>query len=144
MPECDGTADFALHPALARDALFIDKWSVCQLLLMNDSRYPWLILVPERVGLRDLDDLTIEESRGVWDDMALASRLLRTLYQPDKINVAALGNMVPQLHIHVIARFRGDDAWPHPVWGQHPSRPYAETDLQVLRNKITLFAGRIC
>ncbi|MBF0127789.1 MAG: HIT domain-containing protein [Magnetococcales bacterium] len=96
---------------------------------MNDSRYPWLILVPRRDGMRDLDELTTEEGGVLWGEITLASRLLREWCRPDKLNVAALGNMVPQLHLHVIARFRADAAWPNPVWGQHPPLPYDESQL---------------
>lgn len=114
-----------LHPALAGDCIVVGSLRACEVLLMNDSRYPWLILVPDRPGLRDLDDLSESDAALVNADIRQASRALRTLFQPDKLNVAALGNMVPQLHIHVIARFESDNSWPKPVWGQHPPTVYA-------------------
>lgn len=91
---------------------------------MNDSRYPWLILVPEHPGLRDLHDLRNDDQVTAMTEIDLASRALQHLHSPDKINVAALGNMVPQLHIHVIARFTHDPAWPAPVWGIGDAIPY--------------------
>lgn len=134
---------FELHPFLVRDCVAIGSLSACQLLLMNDSRYPWLILVPLRSGLRDLDELTPDESSLVWADMTLASRLLRNLYHPDKLNVAALGNVVDQLHIHVIARFQSDLSWPKPVWGQFSPLPYSADGLQETVGKIQQELGRI-
>ncbi|MBF0293545.1 MAG: HIT domain-containing protein [Magnetococcales bacterium] len=99
---------------------------------MNDSRHPWLILVPTREGLRDLDELTPEEMASVWADIRLASRFLRGHFHPDKLNIASLGNLVPQLHIHVIARFIDDPAWPHPVWGRNPPLPYPPQEAEKL------------
>ncbi|MBF0613085.1 MAG: HIT family protein [Magnetococcales bacterium] len=121
---------FELHPTLAKDTVLVSRMAACQMLLMNDSTYPWLILVPEVAGLKDLDDVPAHLAAQVWTDMALASRLLRTLFQPDKINVAALGNVVPQLHIHVIARFQKDPVWPQPVWGKLPVVPYERSSLE--------------
>ncbi|MBF0462487.1 MAG: HIT family protein [Magnetococcales bacterium] len=122
--------DIDLHPQLARDCLWLGRLAACQVLLMNDSRYPWLILVPNQEGLADFDLLPEALVPMVWDDIRQASQALRTLFQPDKLNVAALGNVVPQLHIHVIARFQQDAAWPRPVWGCHPPLPYAERALR--------------
>ncbi|MBF0150748.1 MAG: HIT domain-containing protein [Magnetococcales bacterium] len=113
-----------LHPTLVKDCIPAGSLSACTLLLMNDSQYPWLILVPDRPGLKDLDELTEADATLVQADIKWACQALRTLFQPDKLNVAALGNMVPQLHIHVIARFASDRAWPKPVWGLHPPAPY--------------------
>ncbi|MBF0371726.1 MAG: HIT family protein [Magnetococcales bacterium] len=115
-----------LHPTLAKDGITVGFLSACQVLLINDSHYPWLILVPDRPGLRDLDELTDIDRALVYGDIHQASQVLRRLFNPTKLNVAALGNMVPQLHIHVIARFEGDKAWPKPVWGLHPSEPYPD------------------
>ncbi len=122
--------DIDLHPQLARDGLWLGRLSACQLLLMNDSRYPWLILVPNQEGLTDFDQLPERLMPGVHEDIRHASQALRNLFQPDKLNVAALGNVVPQLHIHIIARFCQDAAWPKPVWGLLPPLPYAEKRVQ--------------
>ena len=115
---------FVLHPRLAGDTFEIGRLELCRVLLMNDSRYPWLILVPERGELVELVDLTATEHHRLTDEIRAVSIGLRELFKPDKLNVAALGNMVPQLHVHVIARFKTDDAWPRPVWGGLPAPPY--------------------
>ena len=130
-----------LHPILAKDCLLVGSLSVCTLLLMNDCHYPWLILVPDRPDLRDFDELSDADTMMVHSDIKQASQGLRSLFKPTKINVAALGNQVPQLHIHVIARFETDKAWPKPVWGLHPSLPYAEDGLDPLLEQIKSVTG---
>ena len=121
---------FELHERLAADCITLDDWPLCHVLLMNDASYPWLILVPRRPGLRDFHDVAPEDMPQFTDEIAGASRALQSSFKPDKINVAALGNMVPQLHLHVIARFTGDPAWPGPVWGAQPALPYESGALQ--------------
>lgn len=122
-------SEFILHQTLAADTAEIARWPLCRVLLMKDSRYPWLILVPARAEMRDLHDLDSADQVELMTEIDRASRVLVALHAPDKINVGALGNMVPQLHIHVIARFRDDDAWPGPVWGAHPAKPYPDEAL---------------
>jgi diadenosine tetraphosphate (Ap4A) HIT family hydrolase len=122
--------EFALHETLAADTVEAARWPLCHVLLMNDSRYPWLILVPARAEMTALHDLDPADQAVLMTEIDRASRALTGLYAPDKINIGALGNLVPQLHIHVVARFRSDDAWPGPVWGAHPSRPYAADTLE--------------
>ncbi len=117
-------SEFELHGTLAADTVKAAQWPLCRVLLMNDSRYPWLILVPARAGMTDLHDLEQADQSQLMTEIDRASHALTQLHAPDKINVAALGNMVPQLHIHVVARFKTDDAWPNPIWGVHPPRPY--------------------
>ena len=116
--------DFQLHERLAEDTVEVARWTLSQVLLMNDSHYPWLVLVPQRPGLRDFDDLAEADLPVMTGEILRASRLLEDSFQPFKINVAALGNQVPQLHVHVIARFETDPAWPAPVWGVRPPEPY--------------------
>lgn len=117
---------FALHPQLAKDCVHVCDMGLSRVLLMNDSRFPWLILVPMRARLRDLHDLEPNDYSIVMQEIRIASEHLARMTNADKMNVAALGNMVPQLHIHVIARFQGDAAWPSPVWGCAPGpAPYA-------------------
>jgi len=95
---------------------------------MNDSSFPWLILVPEREGMREMYELSIGDRAVLMEEITFVSEIIRQLYSPDKINIGALGNLVPQLHLHIIGRFRTDRAWPGPVWGSGPARPYqAET-----------------
>ena len=123
------TADFDLHPQLAADTVEVDRWICCRVLLINDATYPWLILVPQRPGLRELHDLSADDLAQVTAEIVRVSEAMERLFQPDKMNVAALGNQVPQLHIHVIARFEDDPAWPKPVWGVTPAEPYGAHDL---------------
>ncbi|MFZ2587949.1 MAG: HIT family protein [Alphaproteobacteria bacterium] len=115
---------FTLHPQLAADTHVVGDLPLCRVLLMNDSRYPWLILVPKRQGIKEISDLDPQDVDAVWPEMMKAHEALRTLTNPDKMNVGALGNMVPQLHIHIIARTQTDPAWPKPVWGHSPAVPY--------------------
>ncbi len=115
---------FQLDRRLAADTHRVARWALSSVLLMDDATYPWLILVPERPDLKDLHDLAPMDLTALCDEMVRASRALQALFRPDKINVAALGNQVPQLHVHVIARFVGDAAWPKPVWGAVPPQRY--------------------
>src|SRR5688572_32948562 len=117
-------ATFALHPQLAADGLFLADWPLTQVLRMNDAAYPWLILVPRLTDAREIIDLSAADRVRLMDEIAWASQALKDLHRPDKINVGALGNVVPQLHVHVIGRFRSDPAWPGPVWGCGTAKPY--------------------
>ena len=123
---------FVLHPQLAKDTALIGRIGECLLLLMKDARYPWLILVPEQEGLRELHDLSDDQFSSVTQIIKQTSLRLQTLTEALKINVAALGNMVPQLHIHIIARREDDASWPGPVWGVGIAEPYTEDELTVL------------
>ncbi len=126
-------ATFELHPQLAADTHLVAALGLCDVLLMNDANYPWLILVPRVPGMRDVVDLDESRQLQLMREIALTSRALRSLFQPHKLNVAALGNMVAQLHVHVIARQTNDAAWPAPVWGRVPARAYeaAEMDARI-------------
>jgi diadenosine tetraphosphate (Ap4A) HIT family hydrolase len=108
---------FSLDPRLAADTVALGSLSLSHVLLINDCRFPWLILVPERDGMREIIDLPESEQATLMTEIAAVSRALQTIAAPDKINVGALGNIVGQLHVHVIARRTGDAAWPGPVWG---------------------------
>lgn len=123
---------FTLHPRLAADTVPVVEWPLCRVLLMNDANYPWLILVPEVPGAVDLHDLDTGQGQELMREIRQASRALGKLAGAYKINVAALGNVVPQLHVHVIARFEEDPAWPRPVWGAVPPRPYEDADLDAM------------
>jgi diadenosine tetraphosphate (Ap4A) HIT family hydrolase len=124
------TQDWMLDAQLARDTLFVRDGALSRVLLMNDAAYPWLILVPRRAGATEIIDLPEPDQSFLLGEGALASRAIKSLTRCDKLNVAALGNSVAQLHVHVIARFRTDAAWPRPVWGVQPPRAYGERDRQ--------------
>ncbi len=128
-PESDS---FLLHERLAMDCEEVLDWPLCRVLLARDANYPWLILVPRRLGLRDFHNLAGDDLAQASREIVWASETLETLFQADKLNVAALGNQVPQLHIHVIARFHDDEAWPGPIWGVAPALAY-EPDLLASR-----------
>ncbi|TMO42538.1 HIT family protein [Pseudoalteromonas sp. S4389] len=124
---------FSLAPELARDCIELADWPLCKVLLMNDSQYPWFILVPRQAGLREIIDLSEELQIVFLQESAKLSKLIQQVFTPDKLNVAALGNMVPQLHIHHIARFKSDPAWPAPVWGKLPAIPYTDEQIKHLK-----------
>lgn len=127
---------FQIDERLAADTLTLWDWPLCTVLLMNDRRFPWLILVPRRDGLRDLHELDPIDRDACAIELEQTSRLLQRVTGAEKMNVAALGNLVPQLHIHVIARFARDDAWPRPVWGVGAAEPYAESEAAALRARL--------
>ena len=139
--------NFELHPQLAADTLVVGDLPLCRLLLMNDRQYPWTILVPRRAGLREIYELHESDQLRFWRESAQLSQVLMRAFSGDKLNVAALGNMVPQLHIHHIVRFKGDPAWPAPVWGKHPAQPYdgaaLSERLQLLRSLLGLEAPHV-
>ena len=116
--------DFVLDPRLAADTAFIADGPLSQVRLMDDTRFPWLVLVPRVADVRELVDLDAAQRHQLTDEIDIAARVLRDAFHPHKLNVAALGNMVPQLHVHVIAREQDDPAWPAPVWGRVAARPY--------------------
>jgi diadenosine tetraphosphate (Ap4A) HIT family hydrolase len=132
---------FTLHPRLAADTHFLADMLLCRVLLLNDARFPWLILVPRRADLRELTDLDAADRALAFDEIDRASGALRQLYAPDRINVAAIGNIVNQLHIHVVARSTKDAAWPGTVWGHGTAEPYDEPDLGRRRSEILSFFG---
>jgi len=115
---------FALDPRLEADTILLGDMALSRVLLMNDSRFPWLVLVPRRAGLVELTDLTPVERRALIEEATLAADRLKRLTSAKKINLGALGNIVSQLHVHVVARFETDAAWPGPVWGAGVATPY--------------------
>lgn len=115
---------FVLHQQLAADCLLVADLPLCRLLMMNESRYPWFILVPRRAELREMHHLDPADQQQLWAESIWLSETIEAEFHPDKLNVAALGNMVPQLHLHHIARFQDDAAWPAPVWGKFVPEPY--------------------
>lgn len=115
---------FVLHHRLEADTFFIADWPLCRVLLMNDARYPWLILVPRREGMVELMDLAIEDRTVLMGESTRAGEIVRARPGVTKVNIGALGNLVPQLHVHVLGRHPGDPAWPGPVWGHGSAVPY--------------------
>lgn len=120
---------FSLHPRLAADTVAVAALPLSELRLMDDARYPWLILVPRRARVCGLLDLGDSDQAQLLAEIRLCAQLLQDQHAPDRINIGLLGNLVPQLHAHVIARFDGDAAWPHPVWGQGEAQPYTPGEL---------------
>jgi diadenosine tetraphosphate (Ap4A) HIT family hydrolase len=137
-PAPDGA--FTLDPQLARDTVAIGDLPLSRVLMMNDASFPWLIAVPRHAGAVEIFDLGEAERAQLMSELTLLAQLLKDLTDCDKINIAAIGNVVSQLHVHVIARWRDDPLWPRPVWGAQPPRPYeaAERDrlIQAIRQKI--------
>ena len=125
------TAAFELDVRLATDTHLVGDLELSSVLLMNDARFPWLILVPRRTGMRDLIDLVPAEQHVLLDEIGRCSTALRNMDKPDKLNIAALGNVVAQLHVHVIARNMHDAAWPRPVWGIGEREAYAAGALEL-------------
>jgi diadenosine tetraphosphate (Ap4A) HIT family hydrolase len=124
------TIDFALDPRLQADTRHVASLPLCEVLLMDDARYPWLILVPRRIGMVELLDLPSASQQVLWQEINQVAAALREIAPCDKLNIGALGNIVRQLHVHVIARKEGDAAWPGPVWGNGRAEPYAKQDLE--------------
>jgi diadenosine tetraphosphate (Ap4A) HIT family hydrolase len=116
---------FAIDPRLVAETRLVGDLSLSRLLLMDDARFPWLVLVPRIAGARELLDLDEADRSMLLGEISLLSRALETLFKPDKLNIAALGNVVPQLHVHLLARYQTDAAWPQPVWGRGEREPYA-------------------
>ncbi|MGN6518365.1 MAG: HIT domain-containing protein [Dokdonella sp.] len=120
---------FRLDPRLAADTHAIGDGALSRLLLMDDARFPWLILVPRIAGARELFDLDAVDRVSLLAELDGVGRAFEALLRPDKMNIAALGNVVPQLHVHVIARYTNDAAWPRPVWGEGQAQRYEPTML---------------
>jgi diadenosine tetraphosphate (Ap4A) HIT family hydrolase len=123
---------WTLHPQLATDAGLIGDLPLSQVRVMHDANYPWLLLVPRRAGASEIIDLDATERAQLMIEIANASRALKSVTRCDKLNVAAIGNIVPQLHVHIVARRHDDAAWPRPVWGAAPLRVYEPTALAAL------------
>ena len=127
---------FKLHPRLKQDCIAIGRFELCQLLMMNDSLYPWFILVPERADVQEIYQLSKTERQLLTEESSYLAEKLAAFYQADKMNIAAIGNIVPQLHIHHVVRFQTDKAWPAPVWGKFTAVPY--TEKQIADNMIRI------
>jgi diadenosine tetraphosphate (Ap4A) HIT family hydrolase len=127
---------FALDQRLQQDTLVIGDFPLCRLLLSNDSNYPWFILVPRMNGISEVFQLDVADQQILWKETTFLAQLLNEGLGADKMNIGALGNVVSQLHVHVIVRKRDDAAWPAPVWGKHPAQPYTEEQVAAIRLRL--------
>ena len=123
---------FSLDPRLQQDTLTVGDFPLCRLLLMNDAQYPWFILVPRRAAVSEVFDLDAADQLALWQETTTLASVLKDGFAADKMNVATLGNMVSQLHMHVIARNEGDAGWPGPVWGHGTREPYSSDEAHKL------------
>ena len=127
---------FALDPRLAADTFVVGETPLSQVLLMNDARYPWLILVPWRCDITEPFELSEADQAQLWRESMRLGEAMKAHFAANKLNIAALGNQVAQLHVHHIARFHADDAWPGPVWGVGNAVPYSDATLEALMNEL--------
>ena len=127
---------FALDPRLAADTFVVGETPLSQVLLMNDARYPWLILVPWRCDITEPFELSEADQAQLWRESMRLGEAMKEHFAANKLNIAALGNQVAQLHVHHIARFHADDAWPGPVWGVGSAVPYSEAARNTLMNEL--------
>ena len=134
--------NFQLHTQLQQDCIFIGRFELCQLLMMNDSQYPWFILVPEIANLTELYQLTPAQRSLLMEESCFLAENLASLFQADKMNVANIGNMVAQLHIHHIVRYRSDHAWPAPVWGKFAAVPYNQAEIIERISQLKMCLGK--
>ena len=125
-----------LHPQLKKDCFVIGRFPLSVLLLINDANYPWFILVPQREKITEIHQLTEEDQQQLMRESSMLAACIEKEFNADKINVAALGNMVPQLHIHHIVRYKSDPAWPAPVWGKLEAVPYLDEEVKILRSHL--------
>lgn len=123
---------FSLHPTLKKDCIKLGRLELCHVLLMNDSQFPWLILVPERKNISEIHQLTDDDQQQLMRESGYIAEQLTILFEADKMNIAALGNMVPQLHIHHVVRYKTDKAWPAPIWGKFDALAYTDKELDSL------------
>ena len=132
---------FVLDPRLQQDTLPVGDFSLCRLLLMNDAPYPWFILVPRREEVSELFQLDADDQQALWQETTMLAERLKDAFGADKMNIAALGNMVSQLHMHVIVRRRDDAAWPAPVWGRLAAQAYDADQVLAIKDRLRLVLG---
>lgn len=129
---------FTLDSRLQQDTVAVGDFPLCRLLLMNDAQYPWFILVPRREDVSELFQLDEQDQRALWRETTFLAEVLKDSFAADKMNVATLGNMVAQLHMHVIVRRRDDAAWPAPVWGRQAAVPYTVLQIERVKERLRL------
>jgi len=128
---------FTLDPRLEQDTILLGEFPLSKVLLMNDARYPWVILVPKITGLTEIFQLNEDQQQQLMLESNFVAKSLNDLVHADKMNIAALGNVVSQLHVHHVARYQGDETWPAPVWGKGSAIPYSEQERVAVSQKIT-------
>ena len=133
---------FQLNPQLAKDCIDMGRFDLCRLLLMNDSQYPWFILVPEVADVREIYQLSKRQRGQLQEESCYLAEQLAQLFSADKMNIAAIGNLVPQLHIHHVVRYRTDKAWPAPIWGKFSVIPYSDEQRDERLNRVKAQLGR--
>ena len=129
-------ANFELHPDLKRDGIVIGQFPLSLVLLINDSEYPWFVLVPQRSGIKDAIDLAPADYQQLSAESRAFSLALKQIFEAEKLNIAALGNMTPQLHVHHIVRYSTDAAWPNPIWGFQPLTAYTAEEIDSIRERL--------
>lgn len=127
-----------IHAQLRNDCLILGRFTLCHLLLVKDANYPWFILVPDRDSINEIYQLSDNDQRQLLTESSLLSERIMQVLKGDKLNVAALGNQVPQLHVHHIVRYQTDPAWPSPVWGRVVARQYSDAEINGLISKLDL------
>ena len=137
MPE----TGFVLDGALEAVGLPLGDWPLCRVFLFDDARYPWLMLVPRRADRREIIELSSEDQAQLFSEISRAMTALQGVAKPDKLNLGALGNVTPQLHIHIVGRYVSDEAWPGPVWGQGTRKPYPPHMVCILMDKLARALG---
>lgn len=125
-----------LHPQLEKDCTVLGEFTLCSLLLVNDANYPWFILLPNRENITEIHQLSLPDQQQLLAESMFFCQCLEDIYHPDKLNIAALGNVVPQLHIHHIARFTNDACWPAPVWGAATAIPLTAEKINIIKNQL--------
>ncbi len=128
--------EFELHPQLAQDCILLGDFPLCRLLLINDANYPWFVLVPRRFGVSEIYHLSAQDQMQLMHESCYLAENLADTFAARKMNVASLGNMVPQLHLHHVVRYENDLAWPAPVWGKHPALRYTAEQVGDIRQKL--------
>jgi diadenosine tetraphosphate (Ap4A) HIT family hydrolase len=127
---------FSLDPRLQQDTFVLGDFPLCRLLLSNDANYPWFILVPRRADISELFQLDAADQQVLWQETTRLAQWLCQAFRADKMNVATLGNVVSQLHMHVVVRRKDDAAWPAPVWGKVPALAYAAGQVEAIRQRL--------
>lgn len=132
---------FQLHPQLKQDSIFCGRFELCQLRMINDRQYPWFVLVPEINEITEIFQLEKQLQIQLFEESSFLAIRLQSVYQADKLNIASIGNIVPQLHLHHIVRYQSDKAWPAPIWGKYPAIRYQPDEIKLQLERIKNILG---